>query len=169
MRSFLVRIFLYSVRMQQNTDQENSVLGHYSRSVLVFLVFSGGMKWEHLLQMDNFSEHKFEPFTIFTKSSALGFWMISEYVYIPRRNRKAADRSSLQEVFCKKGALKNFAKFTGKHLCQGLLFDRVASLMHATLLKKETLEQVFSCRFCEFFKNIFLKEHLLETAFVSIL
>ena len=28
----------------------------------------------------------------------------------------------------KKGALRNFAKFTGKHLCQGLLFNKVAGL-----------------------------------------
>ena len=25
------------------------------------------------------------------------------------------------EVFCKKGVLRNFAKFTGKYLCQSLL------------------------------------------------
>ena len=31
-------------------------------------------------------------------------------------------------------------------------------------MKKETLAQVFSCEFCENFKNTFLKEHLLETA-----
>ena len=30
--------------------------------------------------------------------------------------------SSRPEVFCKKGALRNFTKFTGKHLCQGLFF-----------------------------------------------
>ena len=30
--------------------------------------------------------------------------------------------SSLPEVFCKKGVLRNFAKFTGKHLCQRLFF-----------------------------------------------
>ena len=41
------------------------------------------------------------------------------------------------EVFCEKGVLRNFAKFTGKHLCQSLFF------------KKETLAQVFSCKFCE--------------------
>ena len=29
-------------------------------------------------------------------------------------------RNSRQEVFCKKGVLENFAKFTGKHLCQNL-------------------------------------------------
>ena len=37
-------------------------------------------------------------------------------------------RSSLLEMFCKKGALKNFAKFTGKHLCQSLIFNKVVDL-----------------------------------------
>ena len=32
------------------------------------------------------------------------------------------------EVLCEKGVLKNFAKFAGKHLCQGLFFNKVASL-----------------------------------------
>ena len=35
-------------------------------------------------------------------------------------------RSSRPEVFCKKGVLRNFAKFTGKHLCQILFFNKVA-------------------------------------------
>ena len=30
-------------------------------------------------------------------------------------------------MFCKKGVLKNFAKFTGKHLCQIFFFNKVAS------------------------------------------
>ena len=33
-------------------------------------------------------------------------------------------RSSRPEVFRKKGVLRNFAKFTGKHLCQRLFFFR---------------------------------------------
>ena len=41
-------------------------------------------------------------------------------------------RSSLLEVFCKKGTLRNFAKFTGKHLCQSLFFNEVAGLRPAT-------------------------------------
>ena len=40
------------------------------------------------------------------------------------------------ELFCKKGALKNFVKFTGKHLHQGLFFNKVAGPRSATLLKK---------------------------------
>ena len=39
-------------------------------------------------------------------------------------------RSSHPGVFCKKGALKNFAKFTGKHLCQSLFLNKVADLYH---------------------------------------
>ena len=34
------------------------------------------------------------------------------------------------EVFCKKGVLKNFAKFSGKHLCQSPFFNKVAGLRH---------------------------------------
>ena len=36
-------------------------------------------------------------------------------------------RSSLPDLFCKKGVLGNFAKFTGKHLCQRLYFNKVAN------------------------------------------
>ena len=37
-------------------------------------------------------------------------------------------RSSSLEVFSVKVALKNFAKFTGKHLCQRLFFNKEAGL-----------------------------------------
>ena len=33
--------------------------------------------------------------------------------------------SSLPEKFCKKGIVKNVAKFSGKHPCQGLFFSKV--------------------------------------------
>ena len=52
-------------------------------------------------------------------------------------------RSSRPKVFCEKGVLRNFAKFTGKNLCQSNFF------------KKETLAQVFSSEFCEIPKNTF--------------
>ena len=63
------------------------------------------------------------------------------------------------EVFCKKSALKNFAKFTGKHLCQGLFFNKVAGFRPSTLLKKR-LWHVFPCEFCEISQNTFFTEHL---------
>ena len=54
-----------------------------------------------------------------------------------------------------KDVLRKFAKFTGKHLGQSLFFN---------FIKKETLAQVFSCEFCEIFKNIFFTEPLRATA-----
>ena len=35
-------------------------------------------------------------------------------------------RSSRPVVFCKKGVIRNFAQFTGKHLCQSLFLNKVA-------------------------------------------
>ena len=44
--------------------------------------------------------------------------------------------------------LKNFVIFTGNHLCWSLFIE------------KETPKQVFSCEYCELFKNRFFIEHL---------
>ena len=55
-------------------------------------------------------------------------------------------RSSRPDVFCKKDVLRNFGKFTGKHLCQNLYFNQVAGLT-CNFIKIETLTQVFSCEF----------------------
>ena len=67
-------------------------------------------------------------------------------------------RSSRSDVFCKKSVLRNFAKFTGKHLCQGIFFNKVDTLLKqaCNVIKKETLAQVFSCDFWEISKNTFL-------------
>ena len=45
-----------------------------------------------------------------------------------------------------KGALKNFAKFTGKQQCQSTFFNKKL---------KETLAQVYFVEFCEISKNTF--------------
>ena len=58
------------------------------------------------------------------------------------------NRNSRREVFCKKGGIKNFAKFTG-NTC-----GRVSFLIKA-LYQKKRLVQVFSCKFCEIFRNTF--------------
>ena len=64
-------------------------------------------------------------------------------------------RSSYQRCSMKKGVLENFAKFTGKHLCRP---------QACNFINKKTLAQVFSCEFCEIFKNNFFTEHLWTTA-----
>ena len=59
----------------------------------------------------------------------------------------------------KKGCLKNFVKFTGKHLFQSLFFNKVAGL---------ALAQVFSIEFCEILKDTFLTEHVRATGRSSL-
>ena len=59
----------------------------------------------------------------------------------------ALHRSSCPELFRKKGVLKNFTKFPRKH-CH----------------RCQTLAQVFSCEFCEIFKNTYFYRTPLVTA-----
>ena len=66
----------------------------------------------------------------------------------------------------RKGVLRNFAKFTGKHLCQSLFFNKVTDPAFS-FIKKETLIQVFSFEFCEISKNTFFTEHLWAAASCS--
>ena len=66
------------------------------------------------------------------------------------------NRSSRPEVFCKKGVLRNFAKFTGKNLCQSLFFNKVAGLRPATVLKKRLRHRCFPVNFVKFLRTPFL-------------
>ena len=63
-------------------------------------------------------------------------------------------------MFYKKSTLKNFTKFTGKHLCQSIFFNKVAGLKPATLLKKRLWHRCFPVNFVKFLRTPFLTEHL---------
>ena len=52
--------------------------------------------------------------------------------------------------------LENFAKFTGKHLCQSLFFNKVAGLRPATLLKKRLWHRCFPVNFAKFLRTSYL-------------
>ena len=88
-------------------------------------------------------------------------------------------KKQLPGGFLQKDVLKNLPKFTGKHLCWSLFFNKVSDLRSAyrksgtktlgptqglgptylvcprvcNLIEKEAPTQVFSCEFCEIFKN----------------
>ena len=71
---------------------------------------------------------------------------------------KELQKQPPQAVY-EKGVLRHFEKFTGKHLWRNLFFDKVADRPEpATLLKKETLAQVFPCDFYEISVNTFLQK-----------
>ena len=75
-------------------------------------------------------------------------------------------RSSLPKVFCKKDVLRNLAKFTGKHLCQGLFFSSCRPEARNFIEKR--LAQGFSCEFCEISKNTFCHRTPPVTASVNV-
>ena len=57
----------------------------------------------------------------------------------------------------KEGVLRNLAKFTGKHLCQSLFFNKAAGLRPAFSLKEKLWYRCFPVNFCKIFKNTFLQ------------
>ena len=59
------------------------------------------------------------------------------------------DQKQPPEVFCKKVVLKNYTKFTKKHLCQSLFFNKVAGL---TLWHR-----CFSVNFAKFLRTPYLQ------------
>ena len=67
------------------------------------------------------------------------------------------------EVFCKRrcsvreGVLRDFAKLAGKHLCQSILFNKVAVLRPATLLKKRPWHRRFPVNFAKFLRTSFFQ------------
>ena len=66
-------------------------------------------------------------------------------------------RSSHQRCSIKNCFLENFVKFTGKHLCQSLFFNKVAYLRPATLLKTRPWYSCFPVNFEEFWGTPFLQ------------
>ena len=67
------------------------------------------------------------------------------------------------EVSCTRGVLKKFVKFTGKNLCWSLFFNKVTSLS-LQVYRKQISVHVFSCKFCEIFKDAYFVEHLRTAA-----
>ena len=59
-----------------------------------------------------------------------------------------------------KAVLRNFAKFTGKHLCHSLFLNKVVGLRPATLLKRRLWHRCFPVNFVKFLRTSFLTEHL---------
>ena len=55
-------------------------------------------------------------------------WLSQIYNIHTGKTLAGISRSSHQRCSMKKGVLRNFAKFTEKHLCQSLLFNKVAGL-----------------------------------------
>ena len=66
-------------------------------------------------------------------------------------------RSSHRKCSIKIVALKNFTKFTGKHMCLSLFINKVAGLRPAILLTKTLWYRCFPVNFAKFLSTPFLQ------------
>ena len=72
-------------------------------------------------------------------------------------------RTSRSQIFFKIAALKNFAILSRKTCVAEYLFNKVAGMKVCIFIKKETPAQLFSCEYCEIFKNTYFEEWQMRT------
>ena len=72
------------------------------------------------------------------------------------------DKERPREVFHQEKMFLEISKFTGKHLCQSLFFNKVAGL--SSFIRKRLWHRRFYVNFPKFLKTSFFTEHLRETA-----
>ena len=95
---------------------------------------------------------------------AVSKWRMISFVYLP----KYLFFSSItffpalpffKHYLCsfRKGVFDNFAKFTGKHLCQSLFFNKTAGLRLALLLKKDSGTGCFLWILGNFWEHFFYR------------
>ena len=77
--------------------------------------------------------------------------------YIYGKTEVINNRTSHQRCSMKKSVLRISAKFTGKHLCQSLFFNKVAGLRPAIFLKKRLWHRCFPVNFAKFLRTPFLQ------------
>ena len=66
-------------------------------------------------------------------------------------------RSTHRRCSIREGVLRNFVKFTGKHLCQSLFFNNIVGPRAASVLKKRLWHRWFPVSFAKFLKTPFLQ------------
>ena len=99
------------------------------------------------------SLHRLElaPRVILYKLSVFGF---SGWVFVFELSGSGFESS---DSLVKKSVLKNFMKFTEKHLCQGLFFNKAAGLRNATLFKNSFWYMCIPVNSAKFLRTPFLQ------------
>ena len=111
----------------------------------------------HFLHNSPFPEKNYNSENFGRKS----FLLTAEHIFFSKfeiRNGMAPsiNRSSHRRYSIRKGVLRNFGKFTGKHLCQSLFVNKVVG-RPATLLKKRLWHRCFPMNFAKFLRTPFLQ------------
>ena len=81
-------------------------------------------------------------------------WSVLSWVVALRQ--PVSNRSSHRRCFVKNVALKNFANFTGRHLCWSLFLIKLQAFRPATLIKKRIEHRCFPVKFTKFLRTAIL-------------
>ena len=73
------------------------------------------------------------------------------------RNSSTIFRSSHRRCSIKKAILKHFVIFTGKHLCRGLFFNKVAGHQACNFIKKRLQHRYYLANIRKFIRRTILK------------
>ena len=88
------------------------------------------------------------------------FWRSSVEKVFLKMSKNSEENTCVRALLLIKLQAERFAKFTGKHLCQSLFFNKVATLMPANLLKKRLWHRCFPMDFAKFLRTLLLTEQL---------
>ena len=92
------------------------------------------------------------PYQISTRELSCKYsWRVKAVDYC-HKSRNSRWRCSI-----KKGVLKNFAKFAGKHLCHSLFFNKLAGFRPGIFLKKRLWHKCIPVNFRKFLWTPFLQ------------
>ena len=105
---------------------------------------------------------------LFSVESGIYRWQSHRFLFGTLLKTPVQPQKQLLELFCKKSVLRNFANFTGKHLCWSLFIIELQAFWPATLLNRDpTLvwnkQRFNNCGICEIFKNSYFEAHLRKT------
>ena len=96
----------------------------------------------------------------------LKVWMFSFLSIRSSRPEMPCYRSSHRRCSVKKGVLRNFAKFTEKHLCQRVFFNKVAGRRPGTLLRKTLWRRCFPVNFAKFLRHLRTTDSAVKKVFL---
>ena len=90
-----------------------------------------------------------------------GFWT-NWNIEIPEVRFTLIYGSSRSQMLIKIGVIKNFAKFTGKHLCWDTFLIKLQALRPENLLKRDSNTGVFLRNLQNFYEHLFLQNTSID-------
>ena len=96
--------------------------------------------------------------------------LLLSIIQLGRETKEVAyfNSSSHQKCSMQKEVPRNFTKFTRKHLCQSLFFNKVTGLRSVTLLKKRNWHRYIPVKFVKFLRTPFYRTLLDDCFYIKL-